>query len=175
MFRTTPSTRCLQLAVIAIALLGASPSRVEGSTLTHRVPISVTSVRVNIRPLRGRDWLKPDPIFAVTDRGLVRRIAIELDSYALRRIPPSGARFPTKCGKLVYIVVFHSHRSPPMPFSFFCGVAVWVGNGAVNRWRYYQMPLVYNLARVTQHLTYSRRLCRQFWEGHRLPICRIGL
>jgi len=102
MFRIASSARGLQVALLAIAVSGARTGSVEHLKPLQRVPSSVTSVQVNIRPLRGRDWLKPDPIFTVRDRGLVRRLAVELDSYPLRHMPPSGAKFPTKCGRLVY-------------------------------------------------------------------------
>ena len=73
MFPIIPCGRCL-LAVLAIAVGGASTSMADGTTPVQRVPASVTSVKVNIRPLRGPDWLKPDPIFTVNDRALVRRL-----------------------------------------------------------------------------------------------------
>ena len=109
----------------------------------------------------------------VVDRKIARRLASLLNSE-----PKWGKLGLTACGGGYTISFLKPHAS------------VWQGNGvhvvescgqlyrldalftkSHLRIQRATMPLIHALAGVVQKETHSRRPCRQYWHGRRIPVC----
>ncbi len=156
-------------SVFAAAAVNAAPTK---STPAHMVRPGAVSLRVFFWPSFVQNGNQGE---VLVSRFTVAAVTRMINSYGVRTKPLGGAGEPpcqkSKLRTMSYTLRFSYRRGRGFVF-LVCGT-IW--NPRSHAFSFVRLPLAYRLARVVRTATHSRHLCRQWWRGHRLRVCRLDI
>jgi hypothetical protein len=156
----------------AVVVAGAAPA--GAMPARHVVPLGAATMKVFFWP----SFVESGNQGTVSVRSVstISAVTREINSYPIHTHPFGGAGEP-----LCHRPKLRSRMSYTLRFSYSDRV-IFIFASCGTIWRpqagwfsFVKMPLAYRLAGIVQTVTHSKRLCRQWWHGHRLRLCRLNI